>query len=203
MRLLPLALPALILLSGCLGGTSVVESDGHRYETSCVNGQCEFCLDGECVPCSGGECDECMESQGDCAAMRRGAPGAGVPARAEDFDAQETHDLAAGLPETEWGFDVAPGAAGHVRIVLSDPVARQATVMASACFRYSIEGPSGSSDGSHGDCSGGNVVVGGSTNPAPRVIADWDQLRPGRYVLTLEAPPQANRVAVDIHVDNP
>ena len=204
MRWSPAALAALVLLSGC---TSVSvdsssdsyarEANGERYAMECSDGECEFCMQDACVPCSEEECRECVDREGYCDAV---APGTAV---VPDYDWQETADLAQGYPETSFDFDVAPGATGHVTILIRDPAAQQATVMASACFRYTITGPWGSSSGSENMGNCGGTGVSGSTSGGPKVVASWDGLQDGRYSLVLEAPPQANQMSIDIHVDNP
>lgn len=200
--LAPTLLLVTALLAGCAGDSDV--DSRQSSSVTCVNGVCEVCADGRCAPCEGNACDECRD--GDCQELDVAAEDAAQPAQPlPDVDVHEAIPLVGGLPERTWTFDAAPGATGHVHFFLRDLATKEAVVMGTLCFDFSVTTPT---DHAHKrtNCGGSSnvVITGGTTNVGVLELGSWGVQGAGHYVVkAASSGSQANELVVDVVIDNP
>lgn len=181
---------SLCLFAGCLQvdvEDDEQDGDGSSQSQQCFNGVCRTCTDGVCT----GPLEDLRQE----AAQRHA-----------DVDVQETRDLTTGLTDASWSFWVDANATGHATLRFTAMVLGAAAIRPTGCVEWQRVTPTSSSWGSQGDCGSGanvNIAIEVTGMLEETTLLDWQSLRPGRYTLTMSAPPQPNALVVDIVIDNP
>lgn len=104
----------------------------------------------------------------------------------------ERIDLHAGLPETSWSLEVAPGQGGHIHAHLEGPAGAPQFASPGFCYRFEGEQDDGSTYGTQGGGNCGSPSVSYSSGSSRGLVhLDGDAFGSGRYRFTFSAEPSA------------